>query len=155
MEVIKEWGKGVRDMGNYQELIFYQKARQVARKVDALIKGWPKTMQAQEISRQLFRSATSIGANIAEGHGRHQGIEYIHYLIIAQSSANETEHWLHAAQDCGLEVREEINEILALNSEVVRMITAAINTLRAKQGTKKLKEEKAEYLLDSDLIIND
>ena len=79
-------------MGNYQELIFYQKARQVAKAVDGLIKIWPSTMQAQEISRQLFRSATSVGANIAEGHGRHQGTEYIHYLIIAQGSANETEH---------------------------------------------------------------
>jgi four helix bundle protein len=46
-------------------------------------------MQAQEISRQLLRSAMSIGANIAEGHGRHEGAEYIHYLIIAQGSANE------------------------------------------------------------------
>ena len=71
-------------MGNYQELIFYQKARHVVKAVDALIKGWPKTMQAQEISRQLFRSAASIGANIAEGHGRHQGTEYIHYLIIVR-----------------------------------------------------------------------
>jgi len=142
-------------MGNYQELIFYQKARQVAKKVDGLVRSWPKTMQAQEISRQLFRSAASVGANIAEGHGRHQGTEYIHYLIIAQASANETEHWLHVAQDCKLGAKEEINEILRLNNEVVRMITATINTVRAKQGSKKLKEEKAEYLIDSDLINND
>ena len=53
-------------MGNYQELIYCQKARQAAREVDALVKSWPKTMQTQEISRQLFRSATSVGANIAE-----------------------------------------------------------------------------------------
>ena len=71
-------------MGNYQDLIFYQKARHVVKAIDALIKSWHKTMQAQEISRQLFRSAASIGANIAEGHGRHQGAEYVHYLIIAQ-----------------------------------------------------------------------
>jgi four helix bundle protein len=89
-------------MGNYQELIFYQKARHVVKIVDTLVKNWPRTMQAQEISRQLFRSATSVGAKIAEGHGRHQGTEYVHYLIIAQGSANETEHWLHTAQDCGL-----------------------------------------------------
>ncbi|MGB8981063.1 MAG: four helix bundle protein [Anaerolineales bacterium] len=136
-------------MGNYQELIFYQKARQVVKKIDALIKSWPKTMQAQEISRQVFRSALSIGANIAEGHGRHQGTEYIHYLIIAQGSANETEHWLHTAQDCGLGGSEEINEILKLNNEVLRMITAAINTLHAKSGIKSFKEEQSEYILDS------
>jgi len=140
-------------MGNYQELIFYQKARQVAKAVDALIKSWPKTMQAQEISRQLFRSATSVGANIAEGHGRHQGTEYIHYLIIAQASANETEHWLNTAKDCGLGFNEKFDEILRLNSEVMRMITSAINTIREKK--KQITEEKADYLIDSDPINED
>jgi four helix bundle protein len=133
-------------MGNYQELIFYQKARQVVKAVDALVKSWPKTMQAQEISRQLFRSATSVGANIAEGHGRHQGTEYVHYLIIAQGSANETEHWLHTAKDCSLGPNEKIDEIVRLNVEVARMITSTITTIRAKQ--KQVIEEKADYLID-------
>ena len=142
-------------MGNYQELIFYQKARQVVKIIDALVKSWPKSMQAQEISRQLFRSATSIGANIAEGHGRHQGTEYIHYLIIAQGSANETEHWLYTAQDCGLGPTEKIDEILRLNIEVMRMITSTINTIRAKQGTKSVRDDQANYLIDSHQIDND
>ena len=142
-------------MRNYQELIFYQKARQVAKAVDALVKSWPKTMQAQEISRQVFRSATSVGANIAEGHGRHQGTEYIHYLIIAQGSANETEHWLHAAQDCNLGSRDQVNEILNLNNEVIRMITSAISTIRAKQVSRTIREDKADYITDSDQPIND
>jgi len=133
-------------MGNYQELVFYQKARQVVKAVDAIVKSWPKTMQAQEISRQLFRSATSVGANIAEGHGRHQGTEYVHYLIIAQGSANETEHWLHTAKDCGLGPNEKIDEIIRLNVEVTRMITSTITTIRAKQ--KQVIEEKTDYLID-------
>lgn len=142
-------------MGNYQELVFYQKARQVAKSVDALIKTWPKTMQAQEISRQLFRSATSVGANIAEGHGRHQGTEYIHYLIIAQGSANETEHWLHTAQDCGLGNSEMIEQIVSLNHEVIRMTTSTIQTLRDKQGTKNIREEQPDYTTNIDLSTND
>lgn len=142
-------------MGSYQDLIFYQKARQAVRNIDALIKSWPKTMQAQEISRQLFRSATSVGANIAEGHGRHQGTEYIHFLIIAQASANETEHWLNTARDCGLGPKEKVDEIGNLNNEVIRMITAAIGTMRAKQGTRDLKEESSDYLTDSSLLHND
>ncbi|MEW6030204.1 MAG: four helix bundle protein [Chloroflexota bacterium] len=130
-------------MGNYRELLFYQKSREVTKGVNALMKDWPKTMQAQEISRQLFRSATSIGANIAEGHGRHQGTEYIHYLIIAQGSANETDHWLNTALDCELGPKDKIEDLMQLNNEVVRMITATIATLRAKQGTRNLKEESA------------
>jgi len=116
--------------------------------VDSLIKTWPKTMQAQEISRQLFRSATSVGANIAEGHGRHQGSEYIHFLIIAQGSANETEHWLNTAQDCGLGPAEQMNELLRLNNEVVRMIASTITTMRTKQGTKSIRDEQPDYFID-------
>lgn len=144
--MLREKGLGF-GMGNYQELIFYQKARQVVKAIDALIKIWPKTMRAQEISRQLFRSATSVGANIAEGHGRHQGAEYVHYLIIAQRSANETEHWLDTAKDCGLGPNEKIDGIVRLNVEVARMITSTITTIRAKQ--KQVIEEKADYLIDS------
>jgi four helix bundle protein len=141
-------------MGTYQELIFYQKARQVVKLVDSWTKSLPKTMQAQEISRQLFRSATSVGANIAEGHGRHQGTEYIHYLIIAQGSANETEHWLNTANDCGLDGNAKIDEVLKLNNEVIRMITSTINTIRAKQGTKSLGEDQAEYIPDADSTLD-
>jgi four helix bundle protein len=135
-------------MGNYQDLIFYQKARHVVKDVDALIKSWPKTMQAQEISRQLFRSATSVGANIAEGHGRHHGTEYVHYLIIAQGSANETEHWLQTALDCGLSSKEKITDISNLNNEVVRMIASSISTIRASQGPKRVREEQPNYFTD-------
>jgi four helix bundle protein len=136
-------------MGNYQELIFYQKARQVVKAIDTLIKNWPKTMQAQEISRQLFRSATSVGANIAEGHRRHEGTEYIHFLIIAQGSANETEHWLNTSKDCQLGSIEKVDAILKLNNEVVRMITSTISTIRAKQGAKNIREAEPDYIIDS------
>jgi four helix bundle protein len=142
-------------MGNYQDLVFYQKARQVAQSVDTLIKSWPKTMQAQEVSRQLFRPATSVGANIAEGHGRHQGTKYVHYLIIAQGSANETEHWLRTAKDCGLGSSEEIDAILKTNNEILRMITSAIITIRSKQGTKNLREDNSEYLVNDNPNNND
>jgi four helix bundle protein len=102
----------------------------------------------------MFRSATSVGANIAEGHGRHQGTEYIHYLIIAQGSSNETEHWLHTSQDCGLDVNDKIGDILKLNDEVIRMISSTINTLRTKQEGKSVKEQMAEYETGTDTTAN-
>lgn len=133
-------------MGDYRDLIFYQKAREVVKSINDLIKAWPKTMQAQEISRKAFRSAMSIGANIAEGHGRHEGSEYIHYLIIAQGSANETDHWLHTIIDIGLSPKERIESLINQNNGVRRMLTSSINTLRSKWTTGNIQEEATPYI---------
>jgi len=119
---------------DYRELAFYQKAVEVVKKVNVAIKRWPNTMQSQTISHQLFRATTSIGANIAEGHGRHSGPEYVHFLTIAQGSANEVDHWLNTALDCQLGDAAEIQNLIRLNNETRKMLTASINSLRAKQN---------------------
>lgn len=138
-------------MGDYRELVFYQKAREVVKGINDLIRAWPKTMQAQEISRQLLRSAMSVGANIAEGHGRHEGTEYIHYLIIAQGSANETDHWLHTIIDLGMSPKEIIEGLLNKNNEVRRMLSASINTLRSKRTGYSAREEAELYSTEAQL----
>jgi four helix bundle protein len=129
---------------DYRELGFYQKARQTIRAVDEEIKAWPRSLQAQEISRQLFRAACSVGANISEGHGRHIGQEYIHYMIIAQGSANEVDHWLKTTIDCGIGNTDNINRILAINTEVRKMLNATIASLR-QQAPRKLRESPSPY----------
>ena len=135
-------------MGDYRDLIFYQKATEVVKGINDLIKTWTKTMKTQEISRQIFRSAMSIGANIAEGHGRHEGPEYIHYLIIAQGSANETDHWLHTIIDIGLSPKERIDSLINQNNEVRRMLTSSIHTLRSKQTNRNTREEATPYIAE-------
>jgi four helix bundle protein len=132
-------------MGDYRELTFYQKSRLVTKGCDRLIKNWPKVMQAQEIARQMFRSATSVGANIAEGHGRYEGNEYARYLVIAQASANETDHWLNTALDVSLGPDEEIRSLIAINLEVRKMLSATIKTIRSKSTSKPIRDEQGEY----------
>ncbi len=83
----------------------------------------------------------SVGANIAEGHGRHEGPEYIHYLIIAQGSANETDHWLHTIIDIDLSPKSRVENLLNKNNEVRRMLITSINTLRAKRAGYRTREE--------------
>lgn len=134
-------------MSDYRELVFYQKAQEMVKDVDALVKTWPRSMQEQEISRQLFRATTSVGANIAEGHGRHQGREYIHYLTIAQGSANEVDHWLHTSIDCQLRNGAEIKRLISLNAEVCKMLATTIRTLKSRQPTKSVREDSLPYTL--------
>ena len=129
---------------DFSELGFYQKARKVTQATNDELKTWPKTMQAQEIARQVFRATTSVGANIAEGHGRHIGQEYIHFLTIAQGSANEVDYWLNTALDCRIGNPESVKQILALNTESRKMLSATIISLR-NQSARSIHETPAPY----------
>ncbi len=126
---------------DYRELAFYQKAQQVIKGVNAELKTWPNSMQAQEIARQLFRAVGSVGANIAEGRGRHEGAEYVHFLIIAQGSANEVDHWLNTALDCNIGKEQNLRQLLALNTETRKTLTSAIGSLRDKLSPRSIHED--------------
>jgi len=134
---------------NYRELPVYRKARKLVIGVDRLLTYFPNTPQAWIVSKQLFDAATSIGANIAEGRGRHMGKEYERFLYYAQGSANEVDHWLHTAKDCHLAPAEHIDYLLALNKEILKLLATTLSTLRAKRlATAQVAETGVEYITE-------
>ena len=46
------------------------------------------------LSKQLMRSATSIGAMVRESEQAESKLDFIHKLAIAQKESNETEYWI-------------------------------------------------------------
>ena len=46
------------------------------------------------IANQLFRSGTSIGANVREAQNAESKVDFIHKMKIAANEADETEYWL-------------------------------------------------------------
>jgi len=72
----------------------WQKAFKLTLQIIEFIDDFPKRTVFNVISKQLLRSVTSIGANIAEGYGSFSRKEYRRYLGIALKSANETDYWL-------------------------------------------------------------
>ena len=54
-----------------------------------------KEKKYYEIASQLFRSWTSIGANIAEGHRSPSFADFYAKLGISLKEAAETEYWLY------------------------------------------------------------
>jgi four helix bundle protein len=132
---------------DYRDLKFYQRARQVLIGVDREIKTWSRGVQSDVIARQLFRAASSIGANIAEGHGRHHGKEYVHYLLIARGSANEVDHWLHSALDSGVGRKDELQNLIALKNETRKMLSATITSLARSEESHQVGESPIPYPL--------
>lgn len=94
------------------------------------------------MARQLLRAITSVGANIAEGYGRHKGKEYIRYLEIAYGSANEAENWLSVLRDANLMKEPAASELMSENAEVIKMLATMIRTLEKKIVRENYKKEE-------------
>ncbi|WP_333442647.1 four helix bundle protein [Microcoleus sp. herbarium2] len=56
-------------MESFQQLRVYQLAEKISNEIWFLVKKWDKTKDTR--GKQILRSADSLGANIAEGHGRY------------------------------------------------------------------------------------
>jgi four helix bundle protein len=80
-------------MGNREDSIVLKKAFEFALKIIALNKELINNKELV-LSKQVLRSATSIGANINEALGGVSTKDFQHKLSIALKEANETEYWL-------------------------------------------------------------
>jgi len=52
-----------------------------------------------EMASQIFRSGTSIGANIREAQNAESRADFIHKFKIAAKEADELEYWLNLCKD--------------------------------------------------------
>jgi four helix bundle protein len=116
-------------VSSYKELKFWELAKQVSLLVFRLIKKLPNERAIWIISDQVLRSAFSVGANIAEGFGKYKGKEYKRFIQMALGSARETEYWLEMLGEIYPRYSAEINKILALNEQVVKMLIATVKSL--------------------------
>ncbi|MFC7377765.1 four helix bundle protein [Brevundimonas sp. GCM10030266] len=108
---------------SYRDLIVWQKSMVLAADVYWLTREFPKH-EEYRISGQMIRAATSIPANIAEGHGRGTRKDYAHFVSIAKGSVAELETFLLLAIDLMLSKKEHITPVLDLAEEVGRMLNA-------------------------------
>ncbi len=82
------------------------------------------------MTSQIRRAAASIPANIAEGYGRDNRGDYVHFLRIAQGSLKELETHLLLAADVELTNTVAIDPILSLCDQIGRMLRSLIRSLQ-------------------------
>jgi four helix bundle protein len=135
---------------SYRNLILWQRAQELAFHIIQIAKRLPNTPANAIIIRQVIASATSVAANIAEGHGRFSPGAHRNHLSIARGSATETDSWLDLLYREGLLSRDEEQKLHQQCNEVVAMLTAKINSLRdgGQDGSRAVREEQWEYAVD-------
>jgi len=84
-----------------------------------------------EISKQLIRSGTSVGANIREAEHAQSRLDFLHKRSIALKEANETEYWLEILHETGYLTPEQFKSIFADCNELCKMLIAGIKTLKS------------------------
>jgi four helix bundle protein len=84
------------------------------------------------MTSQIRRAASSIPANIAEGHGREGTRTFIQYLRIAQGSLKEVETHLLLAARVKLISQQRIEAVLDGYQHLGRMLRALIRRLEKK-----------------------
>lgn len=98
-----------------------------------IIELYKKLQEQREyvISKQLLRSATSIGANIAESEASESRADFVHKLSIASKEARETLYWLRLLERSSL-VEIESDIYIDKCDEIIRLLTSIIKTIRLK-----------------------
>ncbi len=120
---------------DFTELEVWQKAHELRLKVRILCKFLPSEEKYGLIS-QILRSSASVGANIAEGHGRFHYQENIQYCRQARGSLDETRDHLIYIRDADL-IRKvsSLEYLVNLCLQIKALLNGYIGYLKkCKQG---------------------
>ncbi|MDY6257499.1 MAG: four helix bundle protein [Bacteroidaceae bacterium] len=82
------------------------------------------------MSKQLFRSGTSIGANIHEGIQGQSRADFVSKLNIALKEASETSYWLVVLHKANILEEKLFNSLKEDIDEIIRLLIASIKTTK-------------------------
>ena len=86
------------------------------------------------MSKQLFRSGTSIGANIREAQHAQSDADFLSKMQISLKECNETEYWLQLLHDNGYLNDLQYNSINIDRVRIHKLLNSIVSTTRRKIG---------------------
>ena len=114
-------------MGQYKNLLAYQKAYSLALKIYLVSKKFPAE-EKFSLTDQIRRSSRSVCTNLAEAYKRRKyNNHFLSKLNDSETENTETEVWLDFTKDCFYLTPAEYQELLSLNTEVGKLIWFMIN----------------------------
>ena len=121
-------------IASFRDLAVWQKSITLAEGAYALAASLPRR-DLFELASQMRRSATSVPANIAEGHNGRSRRAYANHISIALGSLAEFESHVELAIRLGLVDASAASPLLDRAGEVNRMLHALARGLRALPRT--------------------
>ena len=83
-------------------------------------------------SKQIYRSGTSIGANVRESRHAQSDADFLSKMSIAYKEADETDYWLNLLHDNGY-IDDELFHSLSHDCDrILKILTSIVKTMKAK-----------------------
>jgi four helix bundle protein len=114
-----------------QDLI-KKRTKQIGLEVIKLVDELPQKTSAWEISKQILRCSTSIGANYRASCRAKSSPDFINKLKIVEEETDETLFWLEIIEESGFASHLRVSPIIAETNEILSIIVASLKTLRKK-----------------------
>ena len=92
----------------------------------------PKDASSQVITKQLLRSATSIGANVVEAQASSSKRDFTNFFSYSLKSANESLYWLGLLKDTKKINNPELEYLLNETRELANILGSSVITLKGK-----------------------
>ena len=113
-----------------KESVLREKSENFTTRIIKLYQYLSETKHERTISNQIYRSGTSIGANIAESTNAQSRADFISKLSIALKEANETEYWLKSLYNGNFIDEKGFNSMFNDNEELIKMLVKSIKKLK-------------------------
>ena len=84
------------------------------------------------LSKQLLRSGTSIGANVEEAVGGQSEKDFASKLAIAYKEARETHYWIRLLRDTEYLTPKQADSLLGDTDELLRILGTILKTLKSR-----------------------
>ena len=82
------------------------------------------------VGKQFLRSATSIGANVAEARSGETRRDFVHKLQIAQKEARESLYWLRLLTEADVLPAAKLADLTRETDEILSVLTAIIRSAK-------------------------
>ena len=108
----------------------YEKSKKLARRIVKLYAYLCEGKMEYVMSKQLLRSGTSIGANLAEARCAISRADFLSKVYISLKETMEALYWLELLCDTGYLTQEEYSSLYADTEELRRILSTTTKTMQ-------------------------
>ena len=109
------------------------KSEAFAIRVVKLYKYLSENKKEYVLSKQILRSGTSIGANLAESENAITKADFINKIYVSLKECSETLYWLRLLKNAGFLTEKSFNDIYKDCEELKKILSATTKTLEKKR----------------------